>query len=180
MNDPAAIVYDLDGTLVRLAVDWDEVRAEVSELFDEAGAAIPEGGLWGMMETAPEHGLDGAVEATITRYEEAGAAASERLAIAADLRRIDGPIGVCSLNAESACRVALRTHDLLEDVDVIVGRDSVATHKPDPEPLLTVIDRLDVTPAETLFIGDSERDEETADRAGTRFAYAEDYARRLA
>lgn len=180
MTDPAATVYDLDGTLVRLAVEWDRVRGEVRALYDDSGVPVPDDGLWGMMEAAPEHGLAEAVEAIITRHEEAGAAASERLAIADAVTLADGPVGVCSLNAESACRLALETHGLLEAVDVIVGRDSVDAHKPDPAPLLAVIDRLDVRPGETLFVGDSDRDRETAERAGTRFEAADDYVRRLA
>ena len=30
-----AVVYDLDGTLVRLAVDWDALRSDVRTLFGE-------------------------------------------------------------------------------------------------------------------------------------------------
>lgn len=180
MSEPAATVYDLDGTLVRLAVEWEQVRSEVGDLFAEAGVPVPDGGLWGMMDAAPAHGLGDAVEATIARHEEAGAAASERLPAADELARVDGPVGVCSLNAESACRLALETHGLLAAVDAIVGRDSVHGHKPDPAPLLAVVDRLGVPAGETLFVGDSARDRETAKRAGTRFSAVEDYVRRRA
>ena len=56
----------------------------------------------------------------------------------------------------------------------VIGRDTVETFKPDPESLLAAVDRLGVRPERTLFVGDSERDAETADRAGTRFAYVGD------
>ena len=179
MTDPEAIVYDLDGTLVRLAVEWDQVRAEVLDLYREAGVGGTDS-LWDMMANAPEHGLRDPVEAAIRRHEEAGARTSDRLGLADELLSTKQPAGICSLNAESACRIALDTHDLLAAVDSVVGRDSVDAHKPDPTPLLAVIDELGAAPAQTLFVGDSERDLETAKRAGTDFSWAEDYARRRA
>ncbi len=82
--------------------------------------------------------------------------------------------GVCSLNCEAACRRALESHGLASAVDVIVGRDTVETQKPDPEPLLVAVDELGVEPADTVFIGDSARDEQTARRAGVEFEYVGD------
>jgi HAD superfamily hydrolase (TIGR01509 family) len=60
---------------------------------------------------------------------------------------------------------------------VIVGRDSVATEKPHPEPLLTTVEGLGAAPERTLFVGDSERDEKTARRAGTDYVYVRELER---
>ena len=177
-----AIVYDLDGTLVRLAVDWRTVASDVDRVLRERGVDPPEG-LWAMLEFADASGYREVVEATIGEHEREGARRSERLALAGalagEVEREGGepgnaervPIGICSLNCESACRLALETHGLADQVQTVVGRDSVPTYKPDPEPLLATIEALGTTPKRTLFIGDSERDERTAARAGTRFAY---------
>ena len=177
-----AIVYDLDGTLVRLAVDWRTVAGDVDRVLRERGVDPPEG-LWAMLEFADANGYREVVEATIGEHEREGARRSERLALAGalagEVEREGGepgnaervPIGICSLNCESACRLALETHGLADQVQSVVGRDSVPTYKPDPEPLLATIEALGATPERTLFIGDSERDERTAARAGTRFAY---------
>lgn len=173
-DDVAAVVYDLDGTLVRLAVDWESARDEVAKLYRDAGVRIGDEGLWELLEQAPEHGLLEEVEAIIAEYERAGAAAADRLPTADELARRSRPAGVVSLNCEAACRIALEKHNLLDGVEVIVGRDSVGTHKPDPEPLLAAVRALNVDAAETMFIGDSERDKRTAARAGTRFSYVGD------
>ena len=74
---------------------------------------------------------------------------------------------------EAACRTALDVHDLASHVEAVVGRDTVATRKPDPEPLLAALDPLDVPPERALFVGDSERDAVTAERAGMDFRYVE-------
>lgn len=169
-RDIDAVVFDLDGTLVDLNVDWEAARADVIDVYRTAGIDLSDDGLWELMLAAPEHDLTDAVEEAIARHERVGAANSIRLPLAAVLP-LELPVGVCTLNCVTACRIALDRHDLLDHVEVIVGRDSLATQKPDPEPLTETIRKLNVDPAETVFIGDSSRDETTASRAGVAFRY---------
>lgn len=168
-----AVVYDLDGTLVRLTVDWGAVRRAVAETLETGGADPGSADLWSMLEIAAETGLSDEVEATIAEFERAGARDSTRLPLAAELPR-DVPVGVCSLNCADACRIALEKHGLADSVQAIVGRDSVDAQKPDPEPLLAVLDRLGVEPGRALFVGDSTTDAEAAAAAGTDFEYVSD------
>ncbi len=168
-----AVVYDLDGTLVRLLVDWDDVAREAAGVFADADATVHGIDLWGMIDIAEEYGLREEVEAVISEHERDGARVSDRLPLADAVSGFGGPAGVCSLNCEDACRIALDTHDLSQYVDAVVGRDTVSTRKPDPEPLLATLDRLGVGPADAVFVGDSPRDELTADRAGVAFRYVE-------
>ncbi|MFB6084314.1 MAG: HAD family hydrolase [Halorientalis sp.] len=171
-----AVVYDLDGTLVHLNVDWEEVRREVAGILRARGVDVDGADLWAMLELADAAGYRRLVDETIAEFEREGARAARRLPPARTVPT-DRPVGVCSLNSESACRIALETYGLDGSVDVIVGRDTVAAEKPDPEPLLTVVEGLGVTPESTLFVGDSERDEETARRAGTDYVYARELER---
>ena len=55
-------------------------------------------------------------------------------------------------------------------VDEIVGGEDVKTHKPDPSGLLLMLNRLGVSKSETLYIGDSFIDAETAQNADVDFA----------
>jgi phosphoglycolate phosphatase len=167
-----AVVYDLDGTLVRLAVDWDAVRADVAAALADRGVDPVDGTLWDLLQRAGETGHDEVAEAVIADHEREGARASERLPTADELPA-PVPVGVCSLNCEAACRLALTEHGLDPHVGAVVGRDSVATEKPDPEPLLATLRALDSDPAGALFVGDTERDAETADRAGVAFRYVD-------
>ncbi|ELZ34847.1 phosphatase [Halogeometricum pallidum JCM 14848] len=167
-----AVVWDLDGTLVHLDVDWNAVAAEADETFRAAG--IDAGGmdLWAMLDLADEHGMRDDVEAVVASHEREGARRSTRLASADEVGSFASE-GVCSLNCEDACRLALDTHDLTAGVDAVVGRDTVATRKPDPEPLLETLRRMEVDPADAVFVGDSRRDEVTAERANVAFRYAD-------
>jgi haloacid dehalogenase superfamily, subfamily IA, variant 1 with third motif having Dx(3-4)D or Dx(3-4)E len=167
-----AVVYDLDGTLVRLAVDWSAVRRDTVAAVREAGRS-PGESLWDLLDRSHSEGFADIVEPVIAEHECRGARAADRLPTAAELPRAV-PVGVCSLNSEAACRLALRRHGLASHVDTVVGRDTVGTYKPDPEPLLSAVRDLSATPGQTLFIGDSERDQRTAERAGVAFEYVED------
>ncbi len=169
-EDTEAVVYDLDGTLVRLTVDWDAVAADVETVLCEREVDAAGMDLWMMLERADETGHRAAVEEAIAAHECEGARRSERLAFADEVIE-DLPAGVCSLNCEEACRIALDTHELTEAIDCVVGRDTVGTYKPHPESLLAVIEALGASPERTLFVGDSKRDKETATRAGTPFSY---------
>lgn len=178
-----AVIYDLDGTLVRLQVDWEQVRDDVAAKFRARGHDVGDASLWELLERA-DQGQEGssqdgrpgvgqlgrAVEETIADHERQGARRSDRLAAASELPQ-NVPVGVCSLNCEAACRIALELHGLDSYVGVIVGRDTLDSYKPDPAPLLHIADGLAVSPEETLFIGDSESDAVAAERAGMPFEY---------
>ncbi|WP_376960484.1 phosphoglycolate phosphatase [Azospirillum sp. A26] len=75
-------------------------------------------------------------------------------------------LGVCTNKPMAA------TLRLLEDLGIagrfaaVVGGDSYPTRKPSPEPVLGLLERLEVTPAETVFVGDNEHDVAAARAAG--------------
>lgn len=171
--DYAAIVYDLDGTLVRLDVDWNAARRDAAAVLRARGVDTAEMGLWDILEAAEPNGVLDRVNEAIAEHERAGARSAAPLPLADELP-CDVPVGVCSLNSEDACRIALERHDLEGYVGAIVGRDTLETYKPDPEPLLATIDALGVEPTEVLFVGDGQRDELTAERAGVPFQYVAD------
>jgi phosphoglycolate phosphatase-like HAD superfamily hydrolase len=165
-----AVVYDLDGTLVDLSVNWDSVAQDAAAVLESQGIDASDADLWAMLDIADETGTRDAVEAAIAEHECQGAEYSTRLPSVDDLPQTV-PVAVCSLNCERACRLALERHGIEDCVDVVIGRDTVETEKPDPEPLLAAVRKLGTDPERTLFVGDSERDELTAERAGTAYRY---------
>ncbi len=170
--DYEAVLYDLDGTLVELAVDWDRVREAVAAECRDRGQDPAGLTLWELLERAERAGDGATVLSTIEPYERRGARNSAVLPTAAELPR-SVPVGVCSLNCEAACRIALETHGLAGHVDAVVGRDTVPERKPAPEPLIAVLDRLGVAPDRAVFVGDSDTDAQAAARAGLEFRRVE-------
>jgi len=168
-----AVVYDMDGTLVELDVDWAAVQENVAAVYEDAGVDPDGRSLWDLLEDARDHGLFEQVHDAIAEYERAGARRSGRLPLADEPGSIDRPVGVCSLNCSRACEIALERHGLDDHVSAVVGRGSVESWKPDPEPLLATVDALGVAPADAVFVGDSARDELTAERAETGFVFCD-------
>jgi phosphoglycolate phosphatase len=180
-----AVVYDLDGTLVELAVDWDAVADAVLDVYAENALIPPTEELWGLLGAADDYGVRAEVEEAIALHERAGARESTRLPLGDRLAAgsPDGETagsppraGVCSLNCEEACRIAVEAHGLGDALvgDALVGRDTVGSHKPDPGSLLAAIDRLGAAPEDALFVGDSRRDAVAAERGGVDFAWVAD------
>ncbi len=170
-----AVVYDLDGTIVDLAVDWGAVADDVVAVYAEHAIKPPGDDLWDLLDVADEYGIAEAVEETVARHELVGARDSRRLPLADVLVRGEpSRAAVCSLNCEAACRTALETHDLADRVSAIVGRDTVDTRKPDPDPLLAALDALDVEPSRAAFVGDSRRDARAAELADVPFVWTAD------
>ncbi|MCU4716626.1 HAD family hydrolase [Halapricum hydrolyticum] len=163
-----AVIYDLDGTLVELDVDWAQVRRRVAAVLEARGVETGEATLWQLFDRAREAEHYPAVENRVAEFEREGARTSSKLPLAEELPW-DGPTGVVSLNAESACRIALEVHGLDSAVDVLIGRDTVEESKPHPQPLRAALSALDVSPDNALFVGDSASDAETARRAGVDF-----------
>ncbi|WP_135820647.1 HAD family hydrolase [Halostella litorea] len=163
------VVYDLDGTLVDLPVDWGAVAADVEAVYERAGVDPDGRSLWELLGAARDEGLFERVNAAIAEHEREGARASRRLPAADELAALDRPAAVCSLNCEAACSDALAAHGLTDHVERVVGRDTVDTWKPAPESLLAAVDSLGVDPSRAVFVGDSPRDREAAERAGVAY-----------
>lgn len=168
------IVYDLDGTLVELNVDWEEARLNTAAVLRENGIDDRGESLWELLERGQEEGFTAVFERGLSPHEREGAEYSVALQATEQLPHAV-PTGVCSLNCESACRLALQTHGLDEHIEAVVGRDTVDGTKPDPEPLLETVERLSAHPDDVLFVGDTERDAITAEKAGTAFSYVDEY-----
>jgi len=168
-----ATIYDLDGTLVELDVDWGEVAHSVAAVLSARGVD-PEGAdLWEMFELARQAECFPSVDDRVAEFERDGARGSRRLPLASELPRRE-PVGVVSLNAESACRIALEVHGLDSAVATVIGRDTVGEMKPHPLPLQRALADLGVAPERALFVGDSESDAEAARRAGMDFQWVSD------
>ncbi len=77
-------------------------------------------------------------------------------------------LAVCTNKPEAPARVILDMLDIEFYFDVVVGGDTLEQKKPDPAPLLHVLKLLDTK--RCLYVGDSEVDAETADRANLPMA----------
>lgn len=85
------------------------------------------------------------------------------------LKQAGFTLGIVSTNLSYRIEALLEREQLRPAFSAITGGEQVTRHKPDPEGLLMTIARLGGVPAQTMYVGDSLTDAETARRAGVSF-----------
>lgn len=178
----ARIVFDLDGTLVDSAPDiravanavlTDEGRAPLS--LAETHAFIGEGTKvfverMRIARDIPATAQERLHDAFLPRYQGAVALTEMYDGVTDALRALKEAghvLGLCTNKPEGPADAVLRHFGLTDLFATRIGGDSLAQRKPDPAPLNAAFDAMGDGPR--LYVGDSETDAETADRAGVPF-----------
>jgi phosphoglycolate phosphatase len=164
------VVFDFDGTLAELAVDWPAVHEAIIDLLgDHLDRPLEEYDRREVFRLARAAHVYDDLEAVMAAAERDAVPDSTPRAELDVLRSLDCPIGICTANAAEPVRAFLTRHGLADAVDVVVARDTHPGDKPDPEPLADCVERLGGSPGNALFVGDERTDATTAGRAGTSF-----------
>ena len=74
-------------------------------------------------------------------------------------------IGLCTNKPENAARKVLNHFNLTAYFDAIIGGDTTATRKPEPESLEAAMEIMGVSPEKTVMVGDSKADYGAARKA---------------
>lgn len=190
MIDPnlKAIIFDLDGTLADTAADIREalVRALATEGLppvDLASVRLMIGGgprllVIRALDRIGVDDDDERVSRLTELFHAEYLAQQNRLSrlfsgVAVGLERMKAAglkLGLCSNKPDDLCRLLVASFNLGDDLDVVLGSGAGLPRKPDPAPLLHVIENLGATPGTALYVGDSETDVKTARAAGVPVA----------
>ena len=181
---PAAIVWDLDGTLIDSATD---LATALNALLNEQGqqghavasvrtmigAGVPK-----LIERgfrAAGAPLDAAArDALVPRFLELySACATDSTGLVPHARDVLSHFyhagvrqGLCTNKPFAVTRQILGALDISGYFRSIVGGDSTQAKKPHPLPLLTCLEELETRPADAVMVGDSGADVGTARAAG--------------
>lgn len=186
MIDPKvkAIVFDLDGTLADTAADIRGalVRALATERLppvDLASVRLMIGGGPRLLVIRALERLcvddDANLVARLTdRFHVEYLAQGRRLSrlypgVSRSLERMKSAglkLGVCSNKPDDVCHIVVDSFGLGDKLDAVLGSGTGLPRKPDPAPLLHVIEQLGASPATALYVGDSETDVRAARAAG--------------
>jgi HAD superfamily hydrolase (TIGR01549 family) len=173
------VVFDFDGTLCDLPVDWDALKQTLSDHFQERHRVsidfrrLAEG----KSSVAERLGIEAVREAvTIQEQWEIQAAQSAQIEksisdLITELRADTKHLAVFSANTTAAIRAVLSRHNLEDHFSLIVGCDSVTHTKPDPEGLRLILHHHNAEPSETVMIGDTDYDLLAATAADVPFIH---------
>jgi pyrophosphatase PpaX len=173
------ILFDLDGTVIdtgALLADSFRfaIRTVLGEPIDDEEMLAYVGG-WSLREQmyrlSPDR-CEELVEA-YRAYNESRHAdiefCSGMYELLIELRAAGVRLGLVTAKRRSTVEIALRYLPQLEGLfDAIVCAEDTELHKPNPEPLLLALRKLETTPAEAAYVGDSPFDVEAAKAAGLR------------
>lgn len=178
-----AVIFDLDGTLADTSGD---LLAAANVCFRnmglgdvltgaDAGVALRGGRAMLRAGLARVDQLD---EAVVDQYytmllEAYGAAISTHTTLypgameaIAILKSHGHAIGICTNKPEALAEQLMADLGVRDQFGSLVGADTLAVRKPDPEPLFEATRRLGVDPRACLLVGDSDTDRNTARAAG--------------
>ncbi len=187
MERPAALVFDLDGTLIDSRRDIttaiNRMRAELDlpAIPLEAVVTMVGEGARLLVERALGPGLtseqiDRALERYLGFYDEVCLEQTRPYpgigAMLVQLRE-RYPLALLSNKGEALSRKILDGFGLTPFFREILGGDSLPTRKPDPTGLRVLADRLGLPIERLMLVGDTWIDAETAHNAGCAFALVE-------
>jgi phosphoglycolate phosphatase len=184
-DPPAALLFDLDGTLLdslpdlatavdRMLVELGLAAAGIERvrgwIGDGARQLVHEALLFAGGATAGEHELGAALGIYMRHYAECCTERSRLFAgvrEALELWRERGVAMACVTNKSARFTGPLLDHfDLHTLLPVAVSGDTLPQRKPDAAPLLLACQQLHVAPGRALMIGDSRNDVLAARAAG--------------
>jgi pyrophosphatase PpaX len=171
------VLFDLDGTLIDsgpiiLASMQHAVRTVLGREVppEELGMSIGGQGIVAQMQAIDAEHAD----ALLVSYKEHNdglhetlEAFDELVALLPGLKAEGRKLGIVTAKRHRTVGLALDRFPALADVfDVVVGFEDTDRHKPEPDPVLLAVEKLDGTAAETVYVGDSPFDIGAAKAAG--------------
>jgi pyrophosphatase PpaX len=171
------VLFDLDGTLIDsgpiiLASMQHAVRTVLGREIppDELQMSIGGQGIVAQMQAIDEKHTDELLEAYKQHNDglhESLEAFDELLAILPGLKAQGRRLGIVTAKRHRTVGLALdRFPALASAFDVVVGYEDTSKHKPDPEPVLFAVEKLDGAPDDAVYVGDSPFDIGAAKAAG--------------
>lgn len=180
----AAVLFDLDGTLADTAPDlvgtMNDVLAklalpplpvdEVRPFIGHGARALLIRGLAAHGRTASPPELDQMLIAFLDIYGARIAKESRlypRAQMTLDLLIAGGAgLGVVTNKPEGLSKLLLDALGIADRFGALIGRETAARPKPNPDPVLLALERLKVAPGRAVFVGDSDTDVAAARAAG--------------
>lgn len=171
-KDIKAVLFDFDGTLVFLPINYDQMRSKLKELFLQFGI---ESDFYPLIDSIEDSLLklkDNVSKSLlkiikkrayfIVDEEELKSIKNAKLAngtkeVLSTLKKNNIRIAIISRNGKKCINEGISRLNITKP-DLIVSRNDVSELKPDPEHIMVALNKLKLKPSEVVLIGDSHHD----------------------
>jgi phosphoglycolate phosphatase len=170
------IIFDFDGTLAHLNIDFEAMRQDVKKLAVELGHAQPwpdQGYLLEQVELVSGRLGDGFVHQAHRLIKERELAAARAGGLFPFTKSLierawrDGiKVGVVTRNCRDAVRLVFP--DIQEACAAFISREDTERPKPDPGQIFSALDRMGLSPDQAVMVGDHPTDMAAGKAAGCR------------
>lgn len=171
------VIFDFDGTIVKLDIPWEQLKAESLELGKSYDIEIDRNlhmmDVSNILSRHPD--TKDAIHLAFRRYESRCLESKSYDVLPGmpdlikELKAKGYSLAVASANCVPTIEAVLSRLDLRDVFELVYGRESVENNKPAPDQLLQIMEKLGVDKEDVLFVGDLKYDELAADSAGVAF-----------
>ncbi len=185
-EEKTVIVFDLDGTIIRLSADWILLRDILLERYREH-----------YNEDCNFERVSTCLEAVVQKKDEEVLQEFFNIIREFELKNIEdtqvveesiffinnkelfgvrkeAKFAILSLNTRNTIIRALEIANISNKIDFFIGREDVRRWKPEPVGLLKIKNQYNVTKKEMIFFGDLDNDILTGQNAGIQAYYIDD------
>jgi phosphoglycolate phosphatase len=182
-SDIHTVIFDFDGTLAKLNIDFQQMRVAVMEIISSYGITGDElhtrfvlemiDGAFEILNRRPDGKAQSFLTEANTVIEKIEVEAAHRgelfehtRELLASLQAMNISCGIITRNCARAVRIVFP--DILSCCPVVVCRDDVSKVKPHPEHISLALKKLGSSPDSALMVGDHPIDIKTGRNVGTK------------
>ncbi|TFG19603.1 MAG: HAD family hydrolase [Promethearchaeota archaeon] len=180
------IVFDLDGTIVKLKANWHSLKDLLSKRYSEINSEscsfssisnclskiVEKGDTKELKENFKiirQYELENITETEIIPEIVNFIKNKEKFGISKEVRMV-----VFSLNTRQTINESLKIAGISKNIDKIIGREDVRNWKPEPDGLIKIMQYYSVSPDKVVFFGDMEKDLKAGEAAKVDSYYVND------
>jgi len=158
-------LFDMDGTLIRMKLNFRKIREDLEKMIGKMGTSILE-----TVDKIKDETLRKKAIEYIEKEEEKAAERSELIEGTLEclryLKKKNVKIGIITRNNRKSSIMSAENTKIIDYIDLILSRDDVEKVKPDPMHIQIALKKLNSEPEKSVVVGDHRFEIEAGKKLG--------------